>query len=78
MKLRHFYIAFTSPLLIIVLISAYVSGELFVLLLGLYYVYRCILDYYKLKSNQVVTKKDWWKFAMGIWTFVYFKQLYFE
>jgi len=46
--------------------------------LVLYYFYRSVLDYFKLKSNGIVSKKDKWKFILPIWTFMYFRDLYFK
>lgn len=50
--------------------------KVFAILLILYYLYRVILDYFKLKSNGIVSKKDIWKFIIPIWTFLYFRDLY--
>lgn len=50
----------------------------FIISLILYYVYRCFLDYHKLRSSNVVTEKDIWKFVLPVWTFIYFKELYFQ
>ena len=78
MKLQGFYIAFLSPLLVIAFIFQLGSARMALISIALYYLYRVFLDFYKLKSNGVVSNKDGWKFALGIWSFIYFKQLYFE
>ena len=78
MKLSNFYFAFISPLFIIALMMRLDSEWMTLICIALYYFYRVFLDFYKLKSNDVVSNKDIWKFALGIWSFIYFKQLYFE
>ena len=78
MKLSNFYFAFLSPLFIIALIMKFDSECMTLICIALYYLYRIFLDFYKLKSNGVVSNKDIWKFIIGIWTSVYFKELYFE
>lgn len=78
MKLTKYYIAFTLPILIIVLVVK--LGFDFIILpsVFIYYIYRCFLDYYRLRSNGYVTRKDIWKFVLPIWTFLYFEELYFK
>lgn len=78
MKRTKYYIAFTLPVLIIVLIV--MLGFNFIILPSViaYYIYRCFLDYYRLYSNGYVIKKDVWKFVFPIWTFLYFEELYLK
>ena len=78
MKLSQYYLAIFSPFLIILLLLKLNFATAFVLSLLVYYVYRCFLDYYKLKTNNIVSKKDIWKFIIPIWTFIYFEDLYFK
>ena len=78
MKLQDFYIALLSPLVVVTIVFELGSAKMTVICIALYYLYRIFLDFYKLKSNGVVSNKDIWKFILGIWTFVYFKELYFE
>ena len=78
MKLIDYYIAIFAPILIIVALSVFGFTKYIALFILAYYVYRCFLDYYKLKSNGVVGKPDLWKFVVPIWSFIYFRKLYFE
>ena len=78
MKLINYYVAIIAPILIFLLLwtlSLFEKVGLFVLI---YFVYRAFLDFYKLKSNGIVKNKDIWKFIIPMWSFVYFKQLYFQ
>lgn len=78
MKLINYYVAIIAPILIFLLLwTLSLIGKVGAFML-IYFVYRAFLDFYKLKSNGVVTKKDIWKFIIPMWSFVYFKQLYFQ
>ncbi len=78
MKLSEYYLAFLLPFGVIFLLAFLDFSYAFVISICLYYVYRCFLDFYKLKTNGVVENKDIWKFIVPLWTFIYFKQLYFK
>ena len=78
MKLSDYYIAIFSPLLIIVALSALGFSKFIGIYVLLYYIYRCFLDYFRLKTKGIVSKVDRWKFIVPIWTFIYFRQLYFK
>jgi len=78
MKLLDYYLAAFSPFLIVILLLKLEFSFPFLISLVLYYIYRCFLDFYKLKTNGIVNKSKIWQFIIPIWTFLYFRQLYFE
>jgi len=78
MSLTNYYVAFIAPLMITILFAVYDFTCSFAVSLLIYYIYRIFLDYYKLKKAKVVTKKDIWKFIVPLWSFLYFKELYFK
>lgn len=78
MKLLNYYIAILAPLLISLILLKFGFVVAFAVSLVFYYIYRCFLDYYKLKRNGVVSSKDYWKFIIPVWTFIYFDELYFK
>ena len=78
MNLSKFYIASILPVLIIILLAFLDFNYMFVISIILYYIYRCFLDYYKLKKSGIVSKKDIWKFIIPVWTFLYFQDIYFR
>lgn len=78
MKRTKYYIAFTLPILIIILIVKLGFNSILPASVIAYYIYRCFLDYYRLSSNGYVSKKDIWKFVVPIWTFLYFEELYLK
>lgn len=78
MKLINYYIAIIASILIFLLLWTLGLFEKIGLFVLIYSVYRAFLDFYKLKSNGIVTNKDIWKFIIPIRLFVYFKQLYFQ
>ncbi len=78
MNKKSYYIAFLLPWAIIILLLQLGFTTAFAISLLLYYIYRCFLDYYRLNSNGKVDKKDIWKFILPVWSFIYFRELYFE
>lgn len=79
MKLIDYYLAAFLPILTLITIAlALDSSEIFVISLLFYYIYRCILDYYKLKKQGIVSNKDIWKFIVPCHSYLYFKELYFK
>lgn len=78
MKLFHYYIAILAPWTIGLYFLYMHYGYLFFGFLMTYFVYRCILDYHKLKAQGVVGKKDAWRFVFSGHTITYFKELYFK
>lgn len=78
MKLIDYYIAIFAPILIIFTLSFFDFPRMVGLSIILYYVYRCFLDYYRLKSNGIVNKNDRWKFIIPVWSFIYFRELYLK
>ncbi len=78
MKLINYYVAFIAPILIIVLLWTLGFSVDIGLTVLIYYLYRVFLDYYKLKSDKIVGSADIWKFVLPVWTFIYFRQLYFQ
>ena len=78
MTLKKYYTAIFIPLILIISATLYFNESSIILLIFCYYIYRCILDYYVLKSRGIVTYKDAWKFIVPIWSIIYFKELYFK
>lgn len=80
MRLFYYYLAIILPLLFIAFVvpKLGLGSGAFVVGIISYYFYRCFLDFYKLKAQNVVTKNDWPKFIFGGWSFMYFKELYFK
>ena len=78
MTSKKYYTAIFLPLILIVSTTLYFNESSIILQIFCYYIYRCILDYYVLKSRGIVNNKDIWKFIVTIWSIIYFKELYFK
>ncbi len=78
MRLLNYYLAIIVPLFISFILLQFHFNGMFSVSLIFYYVYRCFLDFFKLKKQKVIQNKDYWKFIVPIWTFIYFEELYFK
>jgi len=78
MTSKKYYTAIFLSLILIVSTTLYFNESSIILLIFCYFIYRCILDYYVLKSRGIVNNKDIWKFIVPIWSIIYFKELYFK
>lgn len=76
MKLLDYYLAAFLPLLVIFLLLLLGYGKAFAISMILYYVYRVLLDFYKLNKNGIIKGKDVWQFILPVWTFLHFRELY--
>lgn len=78
MKLHQFYIAIFTPWILGIYFFYMHYNLLFAGFVIAYCIYRCILDYHKLKRQGVVGKKDIWQFIVPGHSVVYFQELYFK
>lgn len=78
MTSKKYYTAIFLSLILILSTTLYFNESSIILLIFCYFIYRCILDYYVLKSRGIVNNKDIWKFIVPIWSIIYFKELYFK
>lgn len=77
-NLINYYIAILIPIPFLVWTLLNGQNLLFLFLILSYYVYRCLIDAFRLISIQVIEKKDFWKIFIPLWKIKYFKSLYFK
>gem|GEM_PF-341745 len=78
MKLRKYYTLILVPLISIAFFALIGWKTFLSVSLIAYYLYRVFIDYYKLRSDGIVSRSDVWKFVIPLWSFIYFDELYFK
>ncbi len=77
-NLLIYYFQISWPLVALYFASKNGDSILFFALAVFYYFYRIFIDYRRLRSKNLVTKKDVFRFILPIGNVKYFKKLYFE
>jgi len=78
-KLLVYYFIILAPVILLIYASnmKQISSGWFAILLFAYaFIYRNITDYYRLRSKNVITKKEFWKLLRIGSRMTYFKELY--
>lgn len=82
-KLRNtfiYYCAVIIPFVLLISLSKnnQLSSDWFVIVLFFYvFIFRTIIDYFRLLSKKAITKKDFWKLLIPFSKMKYFGELYF-
>jgi hypothetical protein len=77
-NLLKYYILILFPIPILAWTAIQKHNILFLVLILTYFLYRCIIDYYRLLSIGIIEKKDFWKTLIPFWNLKYFKAMYLK
>jgi hypothetical protein len=77
-NLLKYYLLILFPIPFLAWAAFQKHNILFFGLIITYYLYRCIIDYYRLLSIGLIEKKDFLKTIIPLWNLKYFKAMYFK